>query len=149
MANQVEVARHLYMTKQALSQHIKDGHIPNAERGGFSLDECREAYIRHLREQAAGRLGKDATLSLTDERAGLAKAQREAQELKNAVTRGEYVSAADVTHRWADILRAVRSGILAVTSRIRHRLPHLTVDDAEVIEQEIRDALTALSNGDD
>jgi phage terminase Nu1 subunit (DNA packaging protein) len=49
------------------------------------------AYCARLREQAAGRLGADGgALDLVQERAALAREQRIAYELKNAVTRGEF-----------------------------------------------------------
>jgi hypothetical protein len=41
----------------------------------------------------------------------------------------------------------VRGGMLAVVSRVRSRLPHMTAGDASIIDEEIRTALTAL--GDD
>jgi phage terminase Nu1 subunit (DNA packaging protein) len=52
------------------------------------LNEIRVAYIRRLREQAAGRAAV-GDLDLAGERAALAKAQRERIEMQNAVTRGE------------------------------------------------------------
>lgn len=58
--------------------------------------------------------------------------------------RGELLDAAAVEREWSDVLRQVRAGMLAVTSRVRSRLPHLTSHDATVIDREIRDALTAL-----
>ena len=61
--------------------------------------------------------------------------------------RREFVPAADVEREWAAVLRQVRSGVLALTSRIRGRLPHLTTTDAKVIDGEIREALTSLGTG--
>jgi phage terminase Nu1 subunit (DNA packaging protein) len=55
--------------------------------------------------------------------------------------------AADVVREWGDTLRACRNALLAVTSRVRQRLPHLTAQDAAVIDEEIRAALTALADG--
>lgn len=49
------------------------------------------AYCERLRDQAAGRTGSEVGgLDLVQERAALAREQRIAQELKNAVARGEF-----------------------------------------------------------
>ena len=63
--------------------------------------------------------------------------------------RGELLEADAVAREWQDILRQLRAGVLAVTSQVRSRLPHLTPADADVIDREIRDALTVLGHGDD
>lgn len=60
------------------------------QRGG-TAHEWLLAYCERLRDQAAGRAGDGAGgLDLVQERAALARSQREAQDLKNAVARGEY-----------------------------------------------------------
>jgi phage terminase Nu1 subunit (DNA packaging protein) len=48
------------------------------------------AYCERLRDQAAGRLGETYGLDLVQERAALAREQREGQAIKNAIARGEY-----------------------------------------------------------
>lgn len=63
--------------------------------------------------------------------------------------RGQSLDAQAVARDWADVMRRIKAGMLAVVSRIRQRLPHLTVHDVEVIDREIRDALTELANEDD
>lgn len=87
--------------------------------------------------------------TLTSERARLAKEQADAQAMKNAALRGDLVAAAKVTQEWADVLRKVRAAMLAVSSRLRSALPHLTAADAAIIDREIRDSLTELAHGDD
>jgi len=53
-----------------------------------------------------------------------------------------------VARAWADVLRNVRAGVLAVTSRVRARLPHLSAQDAAVVDEELRQALAALAEQD-
>ena len=65
----------------------------------------------------------------TAERARLAKAQADAQELKNAALQGRLLDAGAVEA----ILRSVRAGMLAVPSRAAQQLPHLTTHDISVI----------------
>jgi phage terminase Nu1 subunit (DNA packaging protein) len=52
-----------------------------------------------------------------------------------------------VAREWEHIVRQTRSAVLARTSRIRAALPHLTAHDADVIDRELRAALTALADG--
>jgi phage terminase Nu1 subunit (DNA packaging protein) len=79
--------------------------------------------------------------TLTAEKTRLAKEQADAAELRNRVLRGELVKAADVEREWSSVLRKVRADILAITSRIRQQLPHLSAHDAEIIDGEIRRTL--------
>jgi phage terminase Nu1 subunit (DNA packaging protein) len=74
------------VSQQAVSAMVQDGRLP---REG-TLGEMILAYCERLREQAAGRLGEGEGLDLVQERAALARAQREGQTIKNAIARGEY-----------------------------------------------------------
>lgn len=114
----------------------------------YDLERTVKAYVAHLRSIAAGRGGEEQGNSLTSERARLARVQADAQELKNAVLRGENVPAAEVARAWENLLRAVRSRLLAVPSRVRQAVPGLTVADMDRIDREVRDALQELGNAD-
>lgn len=75
------------ISQQAVSRLQTEGVM----REGASLGAWLLGYCDRLREQAAGRMGSEVDgLDLVQERAALARAQREAQELKNAVARSEY-----------------------------------------------------------
>jgi terminase small subunit / prophage DNA-packing protein len=114
----------------------------------YDLEATVTGYVQHLRSIAAGRGDADGVANLTTERARLAKEQADAQALKNAVLRGEYVPAGEVERAWADTLRALRSRLLAVPSRLRQSLQHLTTGDVTLIDRELRDALQELGNAD-
>ncbi|WP_367714503.1 hypothetical protein AB2N04_10760 [Nitratireductor sp. GISD-1A_MAKvit] len=88
-------------------------------------------------------------LDLSRERARLASEQADQVALKNAALRGELVEASAVQAEWAGVIRSLRSGVLAVVSRVRQRLPHLSTHEAEVIDSELRAALTALGKESD
>ena len=79
------------------------------------------------------------------ERAGLVKAQRVAQELKNEATRGEMISAKDAELRWADEIVKMRARMLAVAGDLPQLLQHLTPHDVLVIDRTIRDAMQEAS----
>lgn len=85
------------------------------------------------------------TAPVSEERTRLLKAQADAQEMKNAHLRGEMVLIADVERDWSSILRVVRSGMLALSSRVAQRLPALTRSDKTVIDQEVRAILEELA----
>ena len=81
------------------------------------------------------------------EHARLAKERADTQALKNAQLRKELVPAAEVERAWAGEWRLMRSAILAVSSRLRQRLPHLTAEDVEIIDGELRGILKDMGNG--
>lgn len=132
----------------ALSDLTKRGIAVRLRFDSYDLLNSTRNYIEHLRAAASGRGGEEQALTLAGQRARLAKAQAEAQEMKNLAQRGELVSAAEVERAWADTLRNLRSQLLAVPGRIRARLGHLTATDTAAIDREIRDALVELG-GDD
>jgi phage terminase Nu1 subunit (DNA packaging protein) len=58
--------------------------------------------------------------------------------------RGMLLEREAVLATWSNIFRMVRARVLAVVSRVRARLPHLTAQDAQLIDEELRAALTEL-----
>jgi phage terminase Nu1 subunit (DNA packaging protein) len=121
---------------------VRRGLLTKTGRGKFDGDASVRRYIKHLRMVASGRGGEDGVLDLTAERARLAKQQADGHELKNALARGELLEVAVVERTWTGVLSMVRSRMLAVTSRVRQRLPHMTAFDADVVDRELREALT-------
>lgn len=134
------LAEWLGISVQAVNKHARDG-VLHKSNSRYDLKASVLAYCRHIREVAAGR-GGDEQPNLTAERARLAKVQADSYELKNALTRGELVEVAEAEREWSDTLRTVRSCMLAVPSRVRQRLGHLTIADIEAIDFEVRNALT-------
>lgn len=143
IVTKTELARYLGVTAPALDQHIKAGRFTMIGKG-YALMQCIQAYCEHLRGAASGRGGAEHVASLTEERARLASAQAEMQEMKNAALRGETVQVSAVEAEWDGVLRLVRSRLLSVPSRVRARLGHIGQMEAAVIDREIRDALTEL-----
>lgn len=82
----------------------------------------------------------------SSERVRLLREQADHAALKNAALRRELVPAAEVEREWSGILRQVRSGILAAPSRLRQLLPHLTADDVEQIDGELRRVPEEIAN---
>ena len=91
------------LDQSTVSRLISDGVLDAEQTAGAWV----QAYCQRLREQAAGRMA-DGGASLVKERAALARSQREAQDLKNAVDRGEYAPIGLL----ADVLGAASSAVV-------------------------------------
>ncbi|WP_295978908.1 hypothetical protein [uncultured Variovorax sp.] len=84
---QAEFAALIGVSEAKVSQLASEGVIVRGAPGHTWL----LAYCERLREVAAGRASSDGGgLDLVQERAALARSQREAQDIKNAVARREY-----------------------------------------------------------
>ena len=120
MASQSDVAAHLDVSRQIVSKLCAQGILTKARgRQDYDLDECRVAYIRNLREQAAGRAGQGPNkLVLVDERARHAAAAADAMELKNAETRRELLPRPVVMKAVQSAFSNVRSKLLGLPSRL-------------------------------
>ncbi len=116
-------------------------HIPRMSAGRFDRRAAVRAYVAYLRQNPVGR--KSADPALADERRRLVREQADREAIRNAVTRGELVPAADVKATWESILTDVRAAMLAIPSRV----PELDRATADRLDREIRAALEALANG--
>ncbi|WP_322997500.1 hypothetical protein [Castellaniella sp.] len=154
MLNEIEAsARDLASVLGVSDRVVRDlatrGLAVKTAKGRYKVFASIGLYTEHLRSIASGRGGEDGQLDLTAERARLAKEQADEKAMKNAATRLDMVSSEEVQRGWADIMRRVRSGMLAVTSRVRQRMPELDGAQAEIIDREIRDALMVMADGGD
>jgi phage terminase Nu1 subunit (DNA packaging protein) len=121
--------------------------VGSGVRGRYLLAPSVRNYVRHLREIAAGRQGNE--LNAVDENARLKIAQRRNYDLKNSILEGSAVPYETIAPAWARVVRAIRSAMLAVPGKARFRLQHLTPRDAEVLNEIIRDQLTAAALTDE
>ncbi|GGE96133.1 MULTISPECIES: DNA packaging protein [Stappia] len=103
---------------------------------------------RSAAQSDQGDLPLAARTDAATERARLVKEQADHAALKNALLRQDLLPAADVEREWTDMLRRVRSRLLAVPSRLRQVLPHLTAHDVGAIDTELRHALEDLANAE-
>ncbi|MBQ0917247.1 hypothetical protein KBW71_02220 [Hydrogenophaga aromaticivorans] len=74
------------VSEARVSQLMADGVLAR----GDTAHNLILSYCERLRDQAAGRMGDSMGLDLVQERAALAREQREGQAIKNAVARKEY-----------------------------------------------------------
>lgn len=146
MANQKEVASHLDLSDRTVRELLQKGAIPRPRgRAGYNLDACRLAYIRHLREVAAGRQSTDGKLDLTAERARESKERADKLALENAEKRRELIPAGAVVSTWARMVESTKSQIRAVPSQAKARIPSLRVKDVKVLQKLHDEALRELA----
>lgn len=109
-----------------------------------------EKSARNRVQPSANRAGrKPSVTSLHAARVRKEFALAELRELEVRRRRGALLDAEAVRREWCDLLRQVRAGVLAVTSRVRSQLPHLSAHDADVLDRELRQALAAIADADD
>jgi phage terminase Nu1 subunit (DNA packaging protein) len=141
---QQEIAEHLDMSQQAVSQLLADLGI---DWKAVSLDEVRVAYIRRLREIAAGRAAL-GDLDLATERARLAREQADKIAMQNAVTRGELTSTVVLEQVLASAASKIAGILDAIPGLVRRRVPLLQSGDIDMIAGEVakaRNTVAAMS----
>lgn len=105
-------------------------------------------YCHRLREVAAGRKSaKGDDIDLVEERALLARSQREGQEIKNATLRGEYASVSLLSQVLANASQAVVDRLDMLPLKLKKRCPNLTADERDAIMSVIAEARTEWLRG--
>lgn len=137
----------LRVSPATLTGMVKRGHAVKISHDSYDLVETIGRYAEHLRGVASGRGNEEAALTLTGERARLARAQAEGVELKNAALRGELVPAAEVRTEWVTAATDLRAALLAVPARVAARLA-LDREAAAALETEIRLALEVIADAE-
>jgi phage terminase Nu1 subunit (DNA packaging protein) len=127
------------LTQPTVSRLQADGVIQE----GATLGAWLLAYCDRLREQAAGRLGSEVGgLDLVQERAALARSQREAQEMRNAVARGEYAPI-DVL---SDVLALASSSVADRFDQIEGALRKALPDVDDIVMTTVLAVVTSARN---
>lgn len=134
---QAEAAAHLDLSERSVRELEDKLGLP----ADYSLDHLRVAYIRHLREIAAGRSSATGqALDLAAERAALAREQRIGQAMKNAVARGDYAPIGLL----ADVLSAAASGVVdrfdQLDGALKKACPELPDDARQALHKVIASA---------
>lgn len=110
------------------------------------LDDVRTAYIRDIREKAAGR-GGDEQLDLTRQRARQASADADLKELQYWRAVDELVAVADIEPRLASWAVAIRSEVLSATDKLLAQIEsqHDIAIDREASAAIVASALAAIA----
>lgn len=147
-----DLARLLGIGPRRLRELAELGVVPRTPRGRYPFADAVAAYVAHLREVAAGRRGEVTgddgdVLDLATERARLARSQRELAEIKKARELGELVDAEAVKAGFTNQVTAARNRLLGVPSEAKQRIPHLTIEEIETIEDLVGQALQDVADG--
>jgi len=145
MATQNEIAKHLDMSVRNLREVLNKLGMSSKEN---SIDEIRVAYIKHLREGAAGRGGNDQA-NLTQARTREAVASAHLKELQIAEKAGTLIPAEEIEPGLSALVVALRTELLTLPDKLTMAIKTLhDVDiDSALIEEPIHDALQHFANG--
>lgn len=128
---QTEIAAHLDISDRRLRELLTEFGLDHKR---VPMADIRIRYIRKLREEAAGRAA-GGDLDLAGERALLARAQREGQEIKNEVSRGTYAP----IELLSDVLANASQAVVDRLDQIPAALIRVCPD----LPQVVRDAVMA------
>lgn len=130
---QKEIAEHIDLSQPAVSGLMDRLGI---DWKTSTIDEIRVAYIRHLREQAAGRAAS-GDLDLATERARLAKEQADKVAMQNAVTRGDLAPVVMIEEVLTKTAARLAGIFDAIPGLVRRRVPSLRAEEIDLIAAEI------------
>jgi phage terminase Nu1 subunit (DNA packaging protein) len=145
--NGTSLAVHLDCTRETVNDYVAKGIITKLRNGKYDQDDCRNKVFAHLRDKAAGRTG-----DLVNERALLAKENRETATIKNQLSRGQLVRL-DVVERVVEGQFAVmREVALTLPGKVSDQVSTHTLENREqvfaILDHEVREMLETLSTGD-
>lgn len=126
------------VSEARVSQLVSEGVITRGE----SAAEWLIAYCERLRDQAAGRLGGSMGLDLVQERAALAREQREGQAIKNAVARKEYAPVGLL----ADVLGMASSAVVDRFDQLEGALKKACPDLPDEAKTTVQQVIAAARN---
>jgi phage terminase Nu1 subunit (DNA packaging protein) len=137
---------------RTIQKLAKRGVIVRVASGQFFDQQVSvRNYVRHLREQAAGRVGQDPAADAVGASVKWKEANTELVRLRLQREAGELVGVDDVRETWGRIMRGVRQFVLALPGKVAFEVPTLSTFDRGVIERICRDELedAALGRGFD
>jgi phage terminase Nu1 subunit (DNA packaging protein) len=139
MPTQVEIGRHLDLSERRVRDVLKELGIDHTQAG---MDEIRLAYIRDMREKAAGRGGNDQAL-LTQARIRESTANAVSKELANAEAARELVDVSEVEPLLRNWAARGRNAVMAAGERIIEGIEsrHGTQLDDDDVNSHLRSAL--------
>lgn len=140
-----DIAKALALSTRRVQQLVKEGILPLSVSGKYDLSGCITAYKKYLQQQ----IGKNASPSnLNSEKLRLLKAQADKAELEVQILEDKYIAVTEVELKWASLLIAFRSKMLALPTTVARQLIALNNDFSKIVnylETEIHSALLELS----
>ncbi|WP_186040554.1 MarR family transcriptional regulator [Burkholderia gladioli] len=128
MPTQLQIAEHLDLDQSAVSRFVDKIGLDYRDA---TIDDVRLAYIRHLREMAAGR-GSSGGLDLVAERAKTEIVERELKLLALAEKKRELVNAQQLERAYGEMVTAFQIELLAFPDSLVQELRTLYGVDVDV-----------------
>jgi phage terminase Nu1 subunit (DNA packaging protein) len=149
MANQVELAKHLGMTPQSVSELVKNGVFTVKQgRSPIDLDVCRIEYINHLRKHAGHFKKAGNSGDMVEESTRLKKFQADKAELEVNQLEAKLIPADLVQSAWGELVLNAKRKLLNMPTNLAHQvLAASNFNEAEhLIKNSVHEALEELSN---
>ena len=148
MATQVELAKHLGMTPQSVSELVKNGVFTIKQgRSPVDIDVCRIEYINHLRKNANHFKKNGKGGDIVEESTRLKKFQADKAELEVNQLEAKLIPAELVKSTWNTFVANAKAKLLNVPTNLAHQV--LAVEDfnaaEHLIKKSIYEALEELS----
>src|SRR5262245_17532784 len=150
MAKLAEAAHHIDLKERRFRQLIQAGVFQRPKAGGsYDLDEVRVAYIRYLREQAAGRVGANPKTDAVAANVKWRQANTRLLELRLRKEAGDLLDRDDVSDCWRPIMIGTRNLVLGIPAAFAFEEPSLTGHARQTLERICRERLedAAMSRG--
>ena len=119
--------------------------VPAPQRGRYLTLPSLHGYVDNIRQVAAGRATATGA-TLADERAKRESIERQISELKLAQMRGEVLTFAETSDEWTRLMQVVKVNVMALPSKARQTMPHITATDAQVLKDLCRDVLALMAD---
>lgn len=139
---QPEIAAHLDISDRRLRELLTQFGFDHKQ---ISLSEIRTAYIRDLREKAAGR-ATEGDLDLATERARLASEQADKIAMQNAERRGELAPVALMEQALAGAATRATKILDTIKGEIRRRFPELNSADLVAVDVIVTKAMNDVAS---
>lgn len=139
------IAAVLGVTERVVTARRQDGRLPRLADGRIDLHAVISAGVAALAKQQ--RSGDGEELDLTAERARLAKEQADAQEMKNAITRGELVPQTDIVAGMQVSFAYARARLLSMPAKIAPRIVGITslAEVRDIVTDHVHECCAELS----
>lgn len=116
-------------------------------RGRYNLPASTRNYIRHLREQAAARVGHDPEKDGVAANVKYKDASTRLLEMRIQREAGELISVEDGRALWGSIIRQFRQMVLGLPGKMAFEIPTLTGHDRKIMERICHDGLEDVAAG--
>jgi phage terminase Nu1 subunit (DNA packaging protein) len=148
MATQVELAKHLSMTPQSVSELVKNGVFSIKKgRSPVDLDVCRIEYINHLRKNANYFKKSGNGADIVEESTRLKKFQADKAELEVNQLEAKLIPAELVRTTWSDFVSNAKAKLLNMPTNLAHQVLGVEsfIEAEELIKKSVYEALEELS----